>query len=80
MKKRKKRRKRTAENQDGATRRVWPKDQETALRKEFRKEMMEGRLPGQKACMDALERFPHAQKWQDIKNKVRNMQVSDARK
>ena len=50
------------------------------MRKEFRKEMMEGRLPGQDVCLEAMKRYPHAQKWQDIKDKVRNMQVSDARK
>ena len=69
----------TAGRPKGATRRQWPKDQEKALRKEFRKEMMEGCLPGQDVCLEAMKRYPHAQKWQDIKDKVRNMQVSDAR-
>ena len=70
----------TAGRPKGATKGQWPKDQEKALRKEFRKEMMEGRLPGQDVCLEAMKRYPHAQKWQDIKDKVRNMQVSDARK
>ena len=76
----KKKKRTTAGRPKGTTRRQWPKDQEKALRKEFRKEMMEGRLPGQDVCLEAMKRYPHAQKWQDIKDKVRNMQVSDARK
>ena len=76
----KKNKRTTAGRPKGATRRQWPKDQEKALRKEFRKEMIEGRLPGQDVCLEAMKRYPHAQKWQDIKDKVRNMQVSDVRK
>ena len=76
----KKKKRTTAGRPKGTTRRQWPKEQEKALRKEFRKEMMEGRLPGQDVCLEAMKRYHHAQKWQDIKDKVRNMQVSDARK
>ena len=39
----------------GAPRRQWPNHQEKALRKEFRKEMMEGRLSGQDVCLEAIE-------------------------
>ena len=46
----KKKKRTTAGRPKGATRRQWPKDQEKALRKEFRKEMMKGRLPEVSSC------------------------------
>ena len=64
----------------GTTRRTWPLDQEKRLRKQFREEMMQGRLPGRAVCLEAMKKYPHASKWQDIKNKIRNMTISDARK
>ena len=63
----------------GSTRRTWPLDQEKRLRKQFREEMMQGRLPGRAVCLEAMKKYPHASKWQDIKDKIRNM-TSDARK
>ena len=50
------------------------------LRKQFREEMMQGRLPGRAVCLEAMKKYPHASKWQDIKDKIRNMTISDARK
>ena len=64
----------------GTTRRTWPLDQETRLREQFREEMMQGRLPGPAVCLEAMKKYPHASKWQDIKDKIRNMAISDARK
>ena len=64
----------------GTTRRTWPLDQEKRLRKRFREEMMQGRLPGRAVCLVAMKKYPHASKWQDIKDKIRNMTISDARK
>ena len=64
----------------GTTRRTWPLDQEKRLRKQFREEMMQGRLPGRAVCLEAMKKYPHASKWQDIKDKIRNMTISDARK
>ena len=64
----------------GTTRRTWPMDQEKRLRKQFREEMMQGRLPGRAVCLEAMKKYPHASKWQDIKDKIRNMTISDARK
>ena len=64
----------------GTTRRTWPLDQEKRLRKQFREEMMQGRLSGRAVCLGAMKKYPHASKWQDIKDKIRNMTISDARK
>ena len=64
----------------GTTRRTWPLDQEKRLRKQFREEMMQGRLPGRAVCLEARKKYPHASKWQDIKDKIRNMTTNDARK
>ena len=64
----------------GTTRRTWPLDQEKRLRKQFREEMMQGRLPGRAVCLEAMKKYPHAAKWQDIREKIRNMTISDARK
>ena len=64
----------------GTTRRTWPLDHEKRLRKPFREEMMQGRLPGRAVCLEAMKKNPHASKWQDIKDKIRNMTISDARK
>ena len=50
-----KRKKRTtAARPNGAPRRQWPKDQEKALRRKFRKEKMKGRLPVQIVCLQAM--------------------------
>ena len=35
--------------------------------------MMQGRLPGRAVCLEAMKKYPHALKWQDIKDKIRNM-------
>ena len=64
----------------GTTRRTWPLDQEKRLRKQFREEMKQGRLPGRAVCLEAMKKYPHASTWQDIKDKIRNMTISDARK
>ena len=64
----------------GTTRRTWPLDQEKRLRNQFREEMMQGRLPGHAVCLEVMKNYPHASKWQDIKDKVWNMTISDARK
>ena len=64
----------------GTTRRTWPLDQGKRLRKQFREELMQGRLRGRAVCLEAMKKYPHASKWQDIKDKIRNMTISDARK
>ena len=64
----------------GTTRRTWPLDQEKRLRKQFREEMKQGRQPGRAVCLEATKKYPHASKWQNIKDKIRNMTISDARK
>ena len=64
----------------GTTRRTWPLDQEKRLRKQFREEMEQGRLPGRAVCLEAMKKYPHASKWQDIEDKIRNMTINDARK
>ena len=64
----------------GITRRTWPLDEEKRLMKQFREEMKQGRLPGRVVCLEAMKKYPHAPKWQDIKDKTRNMTISDARK
>ena len=64
----------------GTTRRPWSLDQEKRLRKQFREVMMQGRSPGRAVCLEAMKKYPHASKWQDIKDKIRNMTISDARK
>ena len=64
----------------GTTRLTWPLDQEKRLRKQFRDEMKQGRLPGRAVCLEAMKKYPHASKWQDMKDKIRNMTISDARK
>ena len=43
-------------------------------------EMMQGRLLGQAVCLKVMKKYPHALKWQDIKDKIRNMAISDDRK
>ena len=67
----------------GTTRRTWSLDQgkkveETIPR--IREEMMQGRLPGRAVCLEAMKKHPHLSKWHDIKDKIRNMTISDARK
>ena len=64
----------------GTTRQTWPLDQEKRLRGLFREEMMQGRLPGRTVCLEAMIKYPHALKWQNMKYKIRNMTISDARK
>ena len=56
----------------GTTRRSWPLDQEKRVRKQFREEMMQGRLPGRAVCLEAMKKYPHASKWQDIKDFKKN--------
>ena len=58
----------------GTTRRTGPLDQEKRLRKHFREEMMQGRLTNRAVGFVAVS------KWQDIKDKIRNMTISDAKK
>ena len=69
----------TPQTSDASGRRKWPQDQEDALKKEFRQQIMANRLPGMIACKAAMGRYPHALKWEDIKNKVRNIIVSNKR-
>ena len=64
----------------GTTRRTWPLDQEKRLRKPFREKMMQGQLSGRAVCLETMKKYPHDSKWQDIKDKIRNMTISDARK
>ena len=58
----------------GITRRTWPLDQEEKLTRHFREEMMQERLPGRAFGLEVMK------KWQDIKDKIRNMTICDARK
>ena len=43
----------------GTTRRTWPLDQEKRLRKQFRDEMKQGRLPGRAVCLDKMKKYTH---------------------
>ena len=43
-------------------------------------EMMQGRLPGQAVCLEVMKKYPHALKWEDIKDKIRKMTISGDRK
>ena len=38
----------------GTTRRTWPLDQEKRLKRQFREEIMQGRLPGRAVCLEAV--------------------------
>ena len=60
-------------------RRRWPPEQEKELRKEFRKQIMDKCLPNRMMCLEAMQRYPHASKWEDIKNKVRNIITTNSR-
>ena len=42
--------------------------------------MKQGQLPGRAVCLEAMKKYPHGSKGQDIKDKIRNMTISDARK
>ena len=49
-------------------------------RRQFREEVMQGRLPGRAVCLEGRKKYPHALKWRDSKDKKRNKIISDARK
>ena len=63
----------------GTTQLTWPLDHEKRLRKQFREEIKQGRLPGRAICLEAIKMYPHGSKWQDVKDKIQNMTTSDAK-
>ena len=61
-------------------RRTWPLDQEKTAQETFPRRDGARATADRAVCLEAMKKYLHASKWLDIRYKIRNMTISDARK